>query len=188
MNTVQKLEALPSIFNDEKGTVRLLLLLSPTCTECLRGASEIKEHVLEKIGNDDVRVYAVWLPILSADKQDRVVVATRRLADPRVRHFWDGAAKLSAEYPLILNFEDDRPGVDLYSLFRRLLALYNDLFQCASNALPAWDVYLLFDRRAEWQSEPPTPSFWMHQLTLSKAKRLKGPAFAREVIRLLADA
>lgn len=185
--TVQGIEALRTRFNQEQGTVRVLLLLSPTCSECLRGASEIKKKVLEKLRDTDVRVYVVWQPILKSDNVDRVAAATTRLDDPRVSHFWDSKAELAGEYPGILRFEDDLPGTDIYSFFRRLLALYDRLFQCSS-ALPAWDVYLLFDRSARWNGEPPTPAFWMHQLTLSKTKRLNGQRFAREVAQLLGEA
>jgi hypothetical protein len=30
---------------------------------------------------------------------------------------------------------------------------------------PAWDVYLFYDREAEWDDEPPAPTQWCHQLS-----------------------
>jgi len=71
-------------FNKDKGNVRLLLLLSPTRPECLRGASEIQSKVLEKIKGSDVRVYAVYLPILKMDRQGNVPSAM----NPPAPDYW----------------------------------------------------------------------------------------------------
>ncbi len=64
-------------FNKDKGNVRLLLLLSPTCPECLRGASEIQSKVLEKIKDSDMRVYVIYLPILKMDREESVPSAMK---------------------------------------------------------------------------------------------------------------
>lgn len=58
-------------------------------------------------------------------------------SEDRVQHWWDGARQMSG-------------------LFQRSLGLRE----------PAWDVYLLYRPGIRWEGEvPPTPSFWMHQLS-----------------------
>jgi hypothetical protein len=82
------------------------------------------------------KVYLVWVPVLEAEER-HVSEATRLATDPRVRHFWDGENRLGDEY-------------------RRILGLSGT----------AWDVYMLFDQTARWPGDvPPTPAFWMHQLS-----------------------
>lgn len=140
--------------------------------------------VLKKIHEADVRVYAVWLPILKTDSAERVALARGRLTDSRVRHFWDTRAELAGEYSHVLGLEVDHQGWSIGSIFSWLVAAYNCSLHYRGPS-PAWDVYMLFGQTAQWKGEPPAPDFWMHQLKLLKPNRLNGPKFASEVRRLL---
>ena len=53
-------------FNADRGKVRLLMLLSPTCPMCVGGASVVQMQVLATVKSPDVRAYAVWVPILDS--------------------------------------------------------------------------------------------------------------------------
>jgi hypothetical protein len=125
---------------------------------CLRGASEVASKVLAKLDAPDLRVYAVWAPILATDARLTVWRASTRLPDGRVRHFWDADGALVKAYSRILRL---------------------------GQSLPAWDVYLVFDRNAEWSDQPPAPEDWMHQLPLTPERRLDGDRLAREAGKLL---
>ena len=111
--------------------------------------------MLEKVKDQDVGVYAVWLPILGIDSKASLPQATRRFSDPRVRQYWDAKAELSRAYAPILKAD----GV-------------------------AWDVYLLFDRVAEWNEKPPVPVFVMDKIDLPGGKRLDGAELAKEIVAL----
>jgi hypothetical protein len=90
---------------------------------CLRGASEIQSKVLEQIGSEDVRVYAVYLPILRGDEESTVPSAIKKLSDNRVSFYWDGKGELGQSYAPVLQLRKGQP---------------------------AWDVYMAFNRDAEW--------------------------------------
>jgi hypothetical protein len=113
--------------------------------------------VVEQIKSPDVRVYAVWVPILVSDVKMSVPRATNRLPDERVSHYWDSDGEMVRAYSRILQLGDK----------------------------PAWDVYFVFDRNAEWGSEPPAPVYWMDQLGIAPERRLDGNKLAAEVNRLL---
>ena len=107
----------------------------------------------------DLRVYAVWVPILRTDVRLTVPRATTRLPDERVSHYWDAEGELAKAYSRLLRLPD---------------------------SLPAWDVYLVFDRDARWDAEPPPPTHWMHQLPVGPpAQRLDANRLAGEVGKLL---
>ena len=115
--------------------------------------------MLDKLGAPDLRVYAVWVPILRTDMRLAVSRATTWLPDERVSHYWDAEGDLAKAYSRILGLPDARP---------------------------AWDVYLLFDRNAEWTDQPPAPQDWMHQLPREPAeRRLDGEALAAKAGTLL---
>lgn len=105
-----------------------------------------------------MRVYAVWAPILFSDSYFTVPFATRRLPDPRVSHYWDGDGELVRGYAPVLKLDEGQP---------------------------AWDVYFVFNRDAEWRDGVPVPDYWMHQLDLAPERKLDGRKLADEIERLL---
>ena len=76
----------------------------------------------------------------------------KRFSDPRVHQYWDGKAELGNLYSPILKAD----GV-------------------------AWDVYLLFDRDAEWKEKdkPPVPVYVMDKIGLPDGKSFDGDELAK---------
>ena len=116
----------------------------------------MQRDVLAKIPQSDLQVYSVWVPMLWTDGKGVLPQATKRFADPRVRHYSDGERKLVAEYSRVLEI-DESP----------------------------WDVYLLFDRNAEWKDRAPKPVFWMDRLGLEKGTPCDGMKLGQKVRELL---
>jgi hypothetical protein len=103
--------------------------------------------VLGKLDDPAVRAYVVWVPMSRGMERD-VPNATREVADPRARHYWDGDGQLIASY-------------------RDVLGGYEE---------PVWDTYVLYAKEAKWEGDrPPKPAYWMHQLGSAKRPRAKGP-------------
>ena len=126
---------------------------------CLRGASEIQSKVLEQVKNSDLRVYSVYVPILRGDDEASVSSAINRLSDSRVVSFWDGKGEVAQSYSPVLKLKA---------------------------GLPAWDVYMVFDREADWKTQPPAPNYWMHQLGgVAPERRLNGDTLAAEIKKVL---
>jgi hypothetical protein len=72
-----------------------------------------------------------------------------------VRQYWDGKAELGNAYSPILKAD----GV-------------------------AWDVYLVFDKSAEWKDKPPSPVFIMDKIGLPDGRPLDGAELAKQIIAL----
>ena len=117
--------------------------------------------MIEKVGDPDLAVHAIWTPILPSDRAV-TAAALRTLTDPRVRHWWDG----------------DRYAQEA---FRPLLGL--------PAGKPAWDVYLVYPRAGRWPSKgPPAPTFHQHQLReLPPEHLLDGRVLRREIERRLGE-
>ncbi len=102
-------------------------------------------------------MYAVWVPSLPSDKEDSVSAATTTIPDARAAHFWDAEGKLKAAYQRVMKMEE-----------------------------PAWDVYYVYGRDAEWKDEPPAPAYYQHQLrSLPPDRMLEGDKLAEEMRKLL---
>lgn len=113
--------------------------------------------MLGDLKGQDVKVYSVWQPILPSDVKLTVGRATKTLPDARVSHYWDVEDTLTKAFAPVLSLEQD-----------------------------AWDVYLLYDKDAEWNDTPPKPAYWQEQLGISEETKLDGPKLTVEINKLLA--
>jgi hypothetical protein len=84
----------------------------------------VSDNILAEHPDADLRVYAVWVPALATDSRSDWDPSV--LADPRVRHFWDG------EYAV---------GYDLGPRIGEPSAL-------------VYDVYAVYDADARWGDPP----------------------------------
>ena len=85
----------------------------------------MQREILEKTSASNLRVFAIWAPFLAGTKEG-ANVSQRVLPDPRVLHYWDGAAATSDWFAR---------NVD-HSL------------------APAWDAYYLYGPAATWSDVP----------------------------------
>ena len=123
-------EPLRDAFNRDSGKVRAIFLASPTCGECIHGASELESAWLDKDSSRNVAVYVVWSPQLGAQEK-HVAGAMRLVPDPRAHHYWDGNELIGKAFEPVLGLP-----------------------------APAWDTWMLFDRNATWRgTRAPTPAW-----------------------------
>jgi hypothetical protein len=152
-----------SAFNEDRGRVRLLLILSPTCPMCLSSAGVVQRYVLDAIQDADLRVYVVWEAIGAGDDKAKAQAASTLISDSRVRQFWSPDRFAGKVFQGAVGIKDS----------------------------PAWDVFLLFATGKSWSpgTAPAVDSF-MHNLfghaELPKERHLNGTVLAREVQAQLA--
>src|SRR5216117_1476563 len=81
--------------------------------------------------------------MLPADGARAAQEAAHLVADPRVRHFYDGERRTGR-------------------------AIASSLGTGGAAGQIAWDMYLFYDRQARWSADgvdaPPRPVDWLHQL------------------------
>jgi len=143
-------------FNADSEKTRLLMLLSPTCPGCQRGARVVQDDVISKIASRDFLVYAVWEPILETDDERSARKAVTLFPNERVKQYWVRSRAVGELFQPPINLEGK----------------------------PAWDVYLVYAPGIVWDGDtPPEPTFFMHQLggRLPDDQRLDGSKL-RDVI------
>ena len=141
-------ETLPAAFDAAASSVKLLLLVSPTCPICLDGVAVVRESLAE-LDSVDISTYVVWLPVLKGDTPEAAQDSARLLGNTmQVTHYWDVDRVVSNRYCELLRLEERGRTV-------------------------AWDLYLMFDRGARWTAEPPLPIFWLQQLLVEDVPELE---------------
>lgn len=126
----------------------------------------MEKHVLEKIPDQNLRAYVVWVPVLRAGPLESAAHSeSGRIADSRVTQYLDADAGLAKAYASVIHLP---------------------------SPLRAWDVYLVFGPGARWPDgqgtdQPPQPTYWMHQLGRAAPPelRLDGDRLARIVQELM---
>ena len=94
--------------------------------------------------DDRPRFFVVWTSVYGADNRDLALEGAGILDDSRVKNYYEA-----------------KP--DVVMAFGKLVELPRD-------ANLAYDVYFLFDGKAEWGDVPPKPYDWWHQI-------IDGPKF-----------
>lgn len=122
----------------------------------------VQDEVLDAVDANDLRVYAIWEPILRSDNHESALKAPKLIPDARVTHYWID-------------------GHDAGEMFQRPIHLKRE---------PAWDVYLVYPPGVVWGDEVPVPEYFQHQLAgrLPKELRLDGEVLAQRIRALLAPA
>jgi hypothetical protein len=153
---------LKSLFNRDRDKVRLLLVLSPSCSICRDSARIVQKYVLDALQDPRLQVYVVWEQVQKEDSRQAAAESTSFLADPRATHFWSDSRFAGKS-------------------FQRAVGL---------TKFPAWDVFLVFGPGKQWLADAPEPSYFMHNLLgnseLPKDRHLNGQKLAEEVRQQLA--
>jgi hypothetical protein len=139
-------------FNIGRGKVRLVAFFSPTCIHCIENAARLQAQLFDKNKSPDIEMHVVWIKALQTDTRASVDRATQVLHDPRVQHYWDSAHVLNAQLLDAVQF-------DVQVRF--------------------FDVVLLYDRKASWDTRLPRPNYWMHEY-----RGAPGPSFDADVFAL----
>ncbi len=95
------------------------------------------QMLMMEFGNQDLRAYFVWVPILDADNEQAARKSTIQFPAPNSVYFWTQTPKLSHEAASVIRLAAGRP---------------------------AWDVYLLYNKGVTWDRIFPAPNYWQQQL------------------------
>ena len=133
---------------------------------CLAGASGAGAALMSALPDPGLRACFVWIPMLPDDNRTTAEAASRRFAEPRAAHYWDGERHLAARFGRTLG-----------------ISAKESLAVSGASGL-AWDVYLAYGRGAK---EIEAPDFWMHQLGVKHAPRLEPTEWRRRIEAMLGD-
>ena len=154
-------------FNAASGSVRLLLLIDPACSVCLRGLADINDALLEQLDDPRVQTFVVHTDVIGGTPAN-VPPAAGLISNRHVRHYWDPTGGFGQQVTKSLQLK--RGAREVY----------------------AWDVWMIYDGKAQLPTNGvPPPVLFMHQLPPLENQPgrplLDGEVFAAEVRKLLAQ-
>jgi len=150
-------------FNADKGKVRILLVLSPSCPSCRTGARTVETEVFAKVRSTKLAGYIAWGPYLTGDNVTLAQVSSGLVPDPRVHHYFDARRSI---------------GVSLTNVL-------------GTAPLLAWDIYLAYGPDVVWTRKdltPPKPTVYMNLKRGGTNVYFTGPAFRQRIEELLQQA
>jgi len=101
------------LFNLGRGTVRALVILSPTCPRCAEMASGVLATMGE-IQSKRLRAYIVFTPMLAEDTRlNALVRGTQLPTDRRAALFWDPEGVCAAAWAAYLDADSGAAGAAL---------------------------------------------------------------------------
>jgi hypothetical protein len=135
--TLRSIDPLKAEFNRAPEKMRVIILLAPSCPYCLKGATAI-ERILSKHRDYPVVILNVWQPILATDWGKPGTAVLHRLADPRVRQFWDAEHRVARALEQSSEGRTLQPGC------------------CFQNGI-WWDLMAVYPPGAQWGDTLPEP-------------------------------
>lgn len=133
------MDDLKSSFNNGKGKIKFVAILSSTCGWCLQGAQAVQQTVIEQMMKKDINVIIVWTNMLKTDDKESAFQAASMFKDPSIVQYFD---------------EENKFGE---IVGRRL----------SPKGEKAWDIYMFFDKDDQWNNSIPRPFDYAHQLSES---------------------
>jgi hypothetical protein len=123
----------------------------------------VHKVLLEEFPDANLNILIVWLKMDKADSVDVVQESSRLFRDdPRVTQFYDPAKACGLDVAESLG---------------------------AAHGEVAWDVYLFYDRQAEWSEQLPGSVDWVHQLSGSRwaepGRLFQGEQLARKLREIM---
>ena len=73
MKVVDALAPIKDAFNAHADKPRVLLLVSPTCFECVLGAQAVRKSIVDRFEQSGVVPIVVWEPMLDTDSEGAAV-------------------------------------------------------------------------------------------------------------------
>jgi len=100
------------------------------------------EGILKRNSDPDIRVFAVWEPILPTDFSSPGTLVLSRLSDSRVAQYWDKDHLFAGELRRKLESDVGQPRPN-----------------CCTSRGVEWDEVAVYDRDAHWDAQLPRAVF-----------------------------
>jgi hypothetical protein len=157
---VDSLEQIKEAFNANSDKPRALLLVSPTCSECVFGAEVVRKSIMDKFASSGVYAIVVWEPMLTPDNEGAARQSSGIFAGVPASQFYDADRHAGWAYER-QRFSRKWDEVEAALPRGHWLRQVTDR---KPEPAPEWDVYMLFKPGVRWASQVPKPDAFIRHI------------------------
>ncbi len=153
VTVVESLEPIRSEFNAHTNQPRVVLLVSPACSECVFGAEVVRQSIMNRFGASGVHAIVVWEPMLKPDNEVAARKSSGIFAGVPATQFYDPQRHAGWAYER----EHFAGKWDEVAAALPPEHWMRDMVDEKPKASPEWDVYMLFKPGVRWEGHSPKP-------------------------------
>lgn len=151
LTVVDSLEPIKAAFNAHIDKPRVVLLVSPACSECVLGAQAVRKSIMERFAASGVHPIVVWLPMVESDSEAAAAKSSGIFAETNAVQFYDPERLAGWAYQRE-QFSTKWDQVEAALPAEHWLRQAHDR---KPEAGPEWDVYMLYKPGARWETTTP---------------------------------
>lgn len=160
VTVVESLEPIKAEFNSHADKPRVLLLVSPVCSECVLGAEVVRKSLLDQFTASGVHAIVVWEPMLPPDNEAAARQSSGIFAGASASQFYD-PERLSGWAFEREQFARKWDEVAAALPADHWLREYHD---SKPDPTPEWDVYMLYKPGRRWEGGTPKPDAFIRHI------------------------
>lgn len=160
VTVVNSLEPIKAAFNAYADKPRIVLLVSPVCSECVLGAEAVRKSIMDKFAASGVQAIVVWEPMLDPDNEDAARNSSGIFAGVPATQFYDPDRKAGWAYERE-QFSHKWDEVAAALPADHWLRKAHDR---KPDPGPEWDIYMLYKPGVRWSDKTPRPDAFIRHI------------------------
>jgi hypothetical protein len=157
---VDSLEPIKVAFNANADKPRALLLVSPTCSECVFGAEVVRKSIMDRFAKSGVYAVVVWQPMLKPDNEAAARQSSAIFAGVPATQFYDLKRHAGWAYERE-HFAGKWDEVEAALPSDHWL---REMVDHKPESSPEWDIYMLFKPGVRWEERSPKPDAFIRHI------------------------
>lgn len=157
---VESLEPIKAAFNANADKPRVLLLVSPVCSECVFGAEVARKSIMDRFATSGVYAVVVWEPMLEPDNEAAARQSSGIFTGVPATQFYDPDRHAGWAYErahFAGKWDEVEKALPADHWLRHTVDRKPD-------PSPEWDVYMLFKPGVRWESQSPKPDAFIRHI------------------------
>lgn len=150
-------------FNAHADRWRVVLVVSPTCNECVLGARTVEREIMERYPAEKIHASVVWIPMLPGDDEAAARESTAIIGRPNASHFYDSVHAVGLAYERGPFADMDQRAESVLPASHR----FREVWEKSGSDRPQWDLYMMYAPGVRWDDQrasPPAPTAWIRHL------------------------
>jgi hypothetical protein len=157
---VDSLEPIKAAFNAGADKPRVVLLVSPVCSECVFGAEVVRRSIMDCFAGKGVHAIVVWEPMLEPDNEAAARHSSGIFAGTDAVQFYDPERHAGWAYerdPFSRKWDEVEAALPADHWLRETVDRRPD-------PGPEWDLYMLYRPGVRWEDRPPKPDAFIRHI------------------------